>query len=128
MKLESKITLFENSTDYLSYPAGTVIFNKGEQAQTTYIVKNGEVEIKVGDRVIETHGPGSLIGEMALIDNSPRSASAFAKTDCQLVAIDERRFLFLVQQTPFFALQVMHIMAERLRNFINLSPENSSRN
>jgi CRP-like cAMP-binding protein len=53
---------------------------------------------------------------MALIDNSPRSATAIAKTDCKVVPLDQRRFQFLVQETPFFALQVMTIMATRLRH------------
>ena len=115
MKLESKISIFNNASDYLSYPAGSIIFSAGDPGDVMYIVKTGEVEIKVGERVIETHDQGNLIGEMSIIDQSPRSATAVAKTDCQLVAVDEKRFLFLVQQTPFFALQVMHIMAERLR-------------
>ncbi|HEU5100134.1 MAG TPA: Crp/Fnr family transcriptional regulator [Roseiflexaceae bacterium] len=60
-------------------------------------------------------GPGGIVGEMALIDDRPRSATAVAATDCRLVPIDERRFTFLVQQTPMFALAVMRVMAERLR-------------
>ncbi len=56
-----------------------------------------------------------MIGEMALIDHLPRSASARATTDAKLVPIDQRRFLFLVQETPFFAIHVMKVMADRLR-------------
>ena len=52
---------------------------------------------------------------MALIDHSPRSATARAQTDCKVALIDERRFMFLVQETPFFALRVMGVMANRLR-------------
>jgi CRP-like cAMP-binding protein len=92
-----------------------MIFDVGDPGDVMYGVKEGEVEIFVGDRVLETIGPGSLFGEMSLIEGSIRSASARAKTDCQIVPINERRFTFLVQQTPFFALQVMRIMAERLR-------------
>jgi CRP-like cAMP-binding protein len=53
---------------------------------------------------------------MALIDHSPRSASARAKTDCQLVPIDEARFKYMIQQTPFFAIEVMRVITRRLRH------------
>jgi CRP-like cAMP-binding protein len=52
---------------------------------------------------------------MALIDNSPRSATAVASTDVVLVPVSEKQFLFLVSQTPFFALMVMRVLARRLR-------------
>jgi CRP-like cAMP-binding protein len=52
---------------------------------------------------------------MALIDQAPRTATAVAKTECKLAVIPERRFLFMVQQTPHFALQIMKVMADRLR-------------
>ena len=70
------------------------------------------------DSLIRTVGKGGLVGEMALIDDSPRSADAVARTDCLLTPVDERRFLFLVHETPMFALQVMTVMAERLRDHL----------
>src|SRR5512145_2787001 len=113
MSPEPKISIFEESKDFVSYSAGAVIFKQGDHGSAMYVVKTGEVEIKIGDQVIQSHGSGHLFGEMALIDNSPRSADAVAKTDCDLVAIDESRFLFLVHHSAFFALQVMRIMADR---------------
>jgi CRP-like cAMP-binding protein len=74
------------------------------------------MEIFLGDFVLETVGPGALIGEMALIDESLRTASALAKTPCRLAEIDRRRFHFLVQQTPHFATHVMKTLADRLRH------------
>ena len=52
---------------------------------------------------------------MALIDHAPRSASAIASADSRLAAIGEKRFTYLVQQTPYFALEIMHVLADRLR-------------
>ncbi|PYJ18341.1 MAG: cyclic nucleotide-binding protein, partial [Verrucomicrobia bacterium] len=66
--------------------------------------------------VLEAAGPGALIGEMALIDDTPRTANAVAKTVCRLAQIDRRRFHFLVQQTPHFATHVMKTLADRLRH------------
>jgi CRP/FNR family cyclic AMP-dependent transcriptional regulator len=99
----------------LDLSAGETVFKQGDTGMAMYVVAEGEVEILSGPVVLETARPGSVIGEMALIDHAPRSATAVAKTDCKLVAIDQRRFEFLVQQTPYFALEVMQLMAERLR-------------
>jgi len=80
-----------------------------------FAVNNGVVEIVVNTQVIEEVHSGSVFGEMALIEDKPRSATAIARGTCSLVAIDRSRFTFLVQQTPYFALQRMAIMADRLR-------------
>jgi CRP/FNR family cyclic AMP-dependent transcriptional regulator len=98
-----------------SFAAGQVIFKAGEPGKVMYVIAEGEVEIVVGSEVVEVAGPGAIVGEMALIDQSPRSATVVAKTDCKLAPIDQRRFEFMVQQTPFFSLTVMKIMADRLR-------------
>ncbi len=102
--------------DAVDFPAGQTIFNAGEPGDTMYIIKEGAIEIRSGETVFEVAGPGSVVGEMALIDKSPRSASAIARSDCKLVVVDRRRFEFLVSQTPYFSLEVMQIMAERLRH------------
>jgi CRP/FNR family transcriptional regulator, cyclic AMP receptor protein len=70
----------------------------------------------VGGLVVEDAGPGTLLGEMALIDNSPRTASVVAKTPCRFAQMDQRRFHFLVQRTPYFATHVMKALADRLRH------------
>ena len=57
----------------------------------------------------------SIFGEMALIDSEPRSATAIAITDVELVPVSEKQFLFLVSQTPYFGLKVMRVLAQRLR-------------
>jgi hypothetical protein len=80
-----------------------------------FVVVDGRVDLLVKGHLVEELGPGGVLGEMALIDSVPRSASAVAKTDCKLVAIDQKRFTFLVQQTPHFALQIMRVIADRLR-------------
>jgi len=109
------IDLFRNSKDFESFSAGQTIFQEGQPGEAMYVVIEGEVDIVVRGKVINVIGPGELLGEMALIDTKPRSATALAKTDCKLVPINERRFAFLIQQTPHFALQVMRVMADRLR-------------
>ena len=67
--------------------------------------------------------PGALLGEMALIDDSPRTANAVAKSPAKLAEIDRRRFHFVVQQTPHFATHVMKILANRLRHMNAVTAE-----
>ena len=80
-----------------------------------YVVMEGEVEILDGSDVLETAGPGSIVGELALIDDEPRSATVVAKSDSRVVPVDRRRFQYMVQETPNFALAVMKVLADRLR-------------
>jgi CRP-like cAMP-binding protein len=80
-----------------------------------YVVMEGETQIVDGSTVLEVAGPGSIVGELALIDDEPRSATVVTKTDCRLVPVDRKRFQYMVQETPFFALAVMKVLADRLR-------------
>jgi CRP-like cAMP-binding protein len=91
-----------------------MIFKQGEPGDLMYIIKEGEVDILLNGKPEETVGPGGMVGEMALIDTKSRTATAIAKTDCQLVPISEKRFQFLVQQTPFFSLHVMRVLVARI--------------
>ena len=94
---------------------GETIFRTYDMGSEMYVVLEGEVELRIGTNVVETVGPGEPFGEMALIDQSPRVATAVAKTACKLAVIPEKRFLFMVQCTPSFALEIMKVMADRLR-------------
>jgi CRP-like cAMP-binding protein len=97
------------------YAAGDVIFAEGDKGDAMYVVRTGEVTIERGAGVMETLSGGGVFGEMALIDGSPRSATVRAKTDCEVAPINEKTFLFLVHETPFFAIAVMRTLADRLR-------------
>jgi CRP-like cAMP-binding protein len=108
--------LFRQETDALQLAPGDSLFREGEKGEKMYVLLEGEMEILLGDFVLETVGKGALIGEMALIDDNPRTASVVAKTPCRLAEIDRRRFHFLVQQTPHFATHVMRTLADRLRH------------
>jgi CRP-like cAMP-binding protein len=104
-----------NGIETRSAKAGEVIFKEGDEAHQLFVIKSGEVTIQSGNRKLAELATNSIFGEMALIDDAPRSATAVAKTDVELVAVSEKQFLFLVSQTPFFALKVMRVLARRLR-------------
>jgi len=107
------------------FQAGEVVFQRGQPGNMMYIVASGTAEIRIGDTVMELVHAGGMVGEMSLLDGAPRSATIVARTACDLVPIDERRFLFLVSQMPMFALDVMRVMARRLRT-TNPTPKKRS--
>jgi CRP/FNR family transcriptional regulator, cyclic AMP receptor protein len=108
--------LFRQESNTVQLASGEFLFREGEKGEKMYVLLEGEIDIFLGDFVLETGGPGALLGEMALIDDTPRTANAVAKTASKVVEIDRRRFHFLVQQTPHFATHVMKILADRLRH------------
>jgi len=111
----STVGFFRNSSEFQNFQAGQPIFEEGQAGDFMWAVQEGEVEIIIKGKVVETIGRGGIFGEMALIDNEPRSATALAKTDCRLVPVNEQRFTYMVHETPFFALQVLRVTVGRLR-------------
>jgi CRP/FNR family cyclic AMP-dependent transcriptional regulator len=97
------------------FAKGETVIDKGSPAKEMFLVRTGRVAIQVGGKTVEEVEAGGIFGEMALIDHAPRSASVIAAEDCELIPIDERLFVILVQDAPYFALDVMRVLAERLR-------------
>lgn len=115
--------LFTDSPERVKYPAGSVIFDVGTPGKEMYVVVAGIVEMRAGLRLLETLQKGDIFGELALVDKDARSATAIALTDCELVPIDEKQFEYLLQRRPFFGLEVMRVMAQRLRrNLTQMGP------
>jgi CRP/FNR family cyclic AMP-dependent transcriptional regulator len=113
--VSTSIHLFRNDSHAIDVPARTALFREGDAGDVMYGVVDGEIQIVRHGTVLETIGPGGIIGEMAVVDGSPRSADAITVTDVRLARIDRTRFEHLVANHPTFALSVMAIMAERLR-------------
>ncbi len=107
--------LFRNDPKILTVAAGDTLFKEGELGDFMYVLIAGSSEIRVRNLVLEEAGCGTIVGEMAVIDTSPRSATVVAKTRCDFAVIDKKRFHFLVNETPMFAIEVMRVMARRLR-------------
>ncbi len=108
-------TTFRESAQIRNYPSGSIIFEAGQPGEEMFIVEEGEVDIVLGDKVLETVVAEGFFGEMVLIDHEPRSTGAIARTDCVLMVLNQHRFNFLVDEVPFFAINVMKVMANRLR-------------
>lgn len=110
------ITLLKSSDVTVAFKAGETIFKEGEEGRHMFVIKSGKVELRTGHLVIGTFVTGDIIGEMALVDQEHRSASATALTDCVLVSVDNQRFQSMILETPDFAIEVMQTMSARLRN------------
>lgn len=118
MAESKKIGLFRNAKDALSVTAGQTVFKEGDHADVMYVVQAGELEVRYNGTRIETLGEGNIFGEMSLINDEPRAATVIALTDARIVPIDLKRFMFLVEETPYFAVQVMRIMSSRIKKML----------
>lgn len=95
--------------------AGEAIFKEGETGKELYVIKSGQVEIRLENRLLATLEANDIFGEMALFDSTSRSATAVAKTDVALVPVSKKDFVALVSRAPTFALDIMSMLARRLR-------------
>ena len=107
--------VFASANETRELSAGEVVFEAGDSGTHMYGVISGSVELRNGDDVVATLGPDSTFGELAIISKEPRSLTAVAAEESSLALIDERTFIFLVHETPTFALQVMRSLAGRIK-------------
>jgi len=98
-----------------TFQAGEKIFIQDDDGAHMYVVRSGRVNLVASGTILENVGPNGTFGEMALLDGSPRSATAVALEPTEVAVIDERAFLYMVEQNPRLALQLMRRLAQRLR-------------
>jgi len=98
----------------LDEPAGKVLTREGQQGYEFLIVLEGEVEVRQGDRLVATRGPGEYVGEIALLDKRPRTATVVATTPVSVEVLSRREFMSLLVQAPELSEQILSTMAQRL--------------
>lgn len=113
--------LVRADVDTEDYEVGAVIITQGEPGDRMYVLLEGTVTVSCDGRDIATLGPGNIFGEMCIINEEARSATVRARTAARVVAITRKRFLFLTQQTPYFALHVMQLLSDRIRRMNRLT-------
>jgi CRP/FNR family transcriptional regulator, cyclic AMP receptor protein len=101
-------------TDQLDLRAGKVLIREGERGREFFVIASGEVEVRRKGRKIATLGPGSFVGEMALLSKAPRSATVTAVTPLDVLVITDRAFLDLLDKVPELWLKVARALAERV--------------
>ena len=95
-------------------PAGQVLTSEGKSGNEFFIVLEGDVEVRQGDRVIATRGPGDYLGEIALLDDRPRTATVVATTPVSVEVLSRREFMSLLAEAPELSEQIMATVAQRL--------------
>lgn len=120
MNINDIIHALETSSGSARRPAfvkepGETILEPGQTGKFMYLIKSGTADITVGDQVVESVTTGGIIGEMALLEDAPRSAMVVAKHRTELIPVNRRSFEQIVQNQPGFALHVMKILSQRLR-------------
>ena len=114
--VETVKILQNNSHTQSLIPAGEIIFQQGTEGNVMYGVIDGEVEMLINGKVVETIKTGDVFGQGALLHSDHlRTSTARAKTDCKIASLDRQHFLFAVQETPMFALEVMRSYSDRFR-------------
>ena len=111
---KSQLERVSNLMTTLSEPAGRVLTTEGEPGREFIIVLEGEVEVRHGDRLLTTKGAGEFFGEIALLDNRPRTATVVAKTPVTIEVLNRAEFGSLLAEFPDLAAQIMATMAQRL--------------
>jgi CRP/FNR family cyclic AMP-dependent transcriptional regulator len=102
------------------YPRETIIFKEGQSGNFMYLVKSGRVAIAVGSNLVEVIGAGGTFGEMAVVDQSPRTARAGAMEESELVSIDRDTLMGLVKKQPAIAMAMLRGISDRLRHMNSL--------
>ncbi len=103
-----------------TFPANTLLFRKGDPGETMLLICGGEVRIFMHDEsgneiTFRRLGVGQIIGEFALLDQKPRSASAVVTTPLETLVLQREDFLRLIQQRPLVGVELMRGLAERIR-------------
>ena len=112
-----------NKEEFINVPTDTVLFRQGEVGDRMYIVLEGKISLEMNGQALGTEGIGGIVGEMALIDKTPRIGTATKLSDCVLAPLDMNAFTTLVRQKPEFSIHVMRVLTKRLRqsnDFLNL--------
>jgi serine phosphatase RsbU (regulator of sigma subunit) len=115
-----ELALFSSDKGRTFAPEGSVIIREGLPGEEMFVLIEGELNITLQGKRIDYLTPGMILGEMAMIDDRPRSATATAATDCILIRIDRARFRELISHSPAFALRVMNVMSVRMRRLMEV--------
>jgi CRP/FNR family transcriptional regulator, cyclic AMP receptor protein len=109
------VDLFRHSHNSRPFAAGDVIFHEGDDGGRLFVLLDGTVQLRKGDRILETVSAGEVFGEMELVEHDARWATAVAVTAGTVVTVDRKQFDFLIANTPHFATDLLRLVVERLR-------------
>jgi CRP-like cAMP-binding protein len=107
--------LFRHDPEFIEIKNNETLFREGDHGEVMYVLIEGKAEININGVIFGEYTQGSIVGEMAVIDDTPRYGTVTAMTNCKFVIVDKKRFHFLIDETPGFATEVIRILAKRLK-------------
>lgn len=103
------------ATDEIELGAGTTVIDQGQTGREAFVIVEGTVTVRRNGKKVATLGPGAIVGELALLDRGPRSASVTCDTDCTMLVIEGRAFSGILDEVPALAHKLLASLAGRIR-------------
>jgi len=105
------------ATDELTVPPGHVLTDQGQMGREAFVIVDGSATVKRNGKKVATLGPGSVVGELSLLDHGPRTATVTADTDTTVLVIEQRYFLGVLEAVPSISRKLLAALAGRVREF-----------
>lgn len=103
------------NSDEISMPAGSLIVDQGQTGREAFVVLSGSVIVRRNGKKVGSLGPGTVVGELSLLDHGPRTATVVCETDCTLLLLDQRHFMGVLDEVPTLAHRLLATLAGRIR-------------
>lgn len=107
--------LFRKNPKRVETKSGETLFREGDPGDVMYVLLEGAAAVTIGGVLFEELSPGSFVGEMSVVDSSPRFGTVTAHIPCTFAVVNREHFRFLVKEVPDFSLEVMRILIKRLK-------------
>ncbi len=101
--------------DEVTMEAGSLVVDQGQTGREAFVILKGSATVRRNGKKVATLGPGSVVGELSLLDHGPRTASVMADTDCVMLVISQRQFLGVLDSIPALSHKMLATLAGRIR-------------
>jgi CRP/FNR family transcriptional regulator, cyclic AMP receptor protein len=101
--------------DQTTFEKGSTMMKEGEPGNEAFVIARGNADASIRGKKVATIGPGAIVGELALLDHGPRTATVVAKDDVEALVLDPQSFRTLLHDVPTVAVKVATAIAARLR-------------
>ena len=102
--------------DEIDVPAGRALTREGETGHEFFVIVDGRVRVEREGKLLNTLGPGDFLGEIALVDGRPRTATAITEGPARLLVMAHREFASLLAEYPSIQIEVLQALAQRVRH------------
>lgn len=112
---KKELQAVSRASDEVTLPAGRVLCEQGTTGREAFVIIEGTAEVRINDARVATLGPGSCVGELALLDHGPRTATVVAETDVRALVIGVREFAAILDEVPPMTHKLLRALAARIR-------------